>query len=206
MAGAAGRMAGGSQHVGTSVYTHQHMQSQSSQQLFYRDGSPYTGPLQQHQQHRNTSTTLQAGLSAAGLTPAHMGLSGSFMDPRSSHNSAGEGDLLSTLCRIGEVTRRKRSSHWLRPDYHIPTDKVYSEMTYRELLFGMTCVQKKLMFANLPNWSARDYGDHMRFVAMKGLTNSFTAPALARYEHDLTLKVLSGEVETFTAADHEPGS
>ena len=32
---------------------------------------------------------------------------------------------------------------------------------------------------------------------------NLAAPALARYEHDLTTKVLSGEVETFSAADHE---
>ena len=38
---------------------------------------------------------------------------------------------------------------------------------------------------------------HKRYSHMKGLTNAFTAPALARYEHDLTSKVLSGEVETF---------
>ena len=203
MPGVPGVIAGTSGNTGQQSGGMSTKQHTPTDQLFYRDGTPYMGPqqLQHQQQHLQTATTLQAGLSAAGLTPAHMGLSDdfNFID----NKGAGEGDLLSTLSMLGDASRRKRSRHWLRPDHHIPQDKLFSEMSYRELMYGMCCVQRRLLAADLPQWSAKAYNDHMRFVAMKGLSASFTSSALAKYEHDLTTKVMDGDINGFMPAEHE---
>ena len=36
--------------------------------------------------------------------------------------------------------KNKRSKHWMRPDFYIPTEKRYDELLYRELMFGMISV------------------------------------------------------------------
>ena len=171
----------------------------------------YVGELQQQQQQQaSPATTIQAGLSAAGLTTGHMGLMkgqiglpGDLSGLLDSRQQPGDADLFSSLCKLGDATRKKRSGHWIRPDYHIPQDKLYSEMSYRELIYGMCCVQNRLMIADIPQWSAKEYGDHMRFIALKGLSAAFTSSALAKYEHDLTSKVMCGDLEGFQAAEHE---
>ena len=95
--------------------------------------------------------------------------------------------------------RKKRSKHWIRPDFHIDTDKYYHEMSMGELIHGMTCVLDCLTLANLPSIPASQYADHLRFVSLKGQKGLYTDEALARYEFSVTSRLLDGKIDRYTA-------
>ena len=100
-------------------------------------------------------------------------------------------------------SKGKRSKHWMRPDFYIPSEKRYDEVTYRELMFGMVSVAECMARYNLPNYPVLNYLEHMKFVSMKGMTASFNSEALAKYEYLVTSKVLAGLLPVHVPADHE---
>ena len=53
---------------------------------------------------------------------------------------------------LGVHLRRKRSRHWICPDFHLPYDKFFDEMSYRELVFGMVCVAQGIMKSQDATW------------------------------------------------------
>ena len=92
----------------------------------------------------HSTSTLQAGLESVGLGLQALGLAGGG-DTSVGLNSAGEGGVFSALHWNSESAMRKRSRHWIRPDSHLPYDKSFDEMSYRELVFGMVCVLQSIM-------------------------------------------------------------
>ena len=56
----------------------------------------------------------------------------------------------------------KRSKHWMRPDFYIPVDKKYNELSFRELMFGMVSVAECMARYNLPNYPVLNYLEHMK--------------------------------------------
>ena len=67
--------------------------------------------------------------------------------------TAGMSPDMSWMCNLklwNESSSRKRSTSWLRPDYHITIDKKYDDMTYSELVCGMTCVLNRIRHENHP--------------------------------------------------------
>ena len=100
-------------------------------------------------------------------------------------------------------SKGKRSKHWMRPDFYIPTEKRYDELSYRELMFGMISVAECMARYNLPSYPLLNYLEHLKFVAMKGMSASFTPESIAKYEFLLTSKVLAGLLPVHIPADHE---
>ena len=100
-------------------------------------------------------------------------------------------------------SKGKRAKHWLRPDYYLPHDKKYDEVSYQELMFGMISVPECLSRYNIPRLPVLNYLEHLKFVAMKGMTASFSPEALARYEYLVTSKVLAGLLPYHIPANHE---
>ena len=151
--------------------------------------------------------TIQAGLATAGLGLGNMGLQSGDVDglfnSTQTGKSVGDGDLLASLQAATEASRRKRSKLWIRPDYHLPTDKSYEEMSYRELMFGMLNVLQALMLANHPDITPLSYLDHMKFIAHRELKPTFVMKAVNQYDWDVTNKVLTREIPKFEAANHQ---
>ena len=56
---------------------------------------------------------------------------------------------------------------------------------------------------NLPNSQVLNYIEHMKCVAMKGMTANFSSEGLVRYENLVTSKVLAGLLPVHVPADHE---
>ena len=108
--------------------------------LFYADGSPATVGDRSHL----TTSTLQAGLESVGLGLQALGLAGTD----ASVPTQGEQSVMAGWRWGGDSVRRKRSRHWIRPDYHLPYDKSYDEMSYRELVYGMVCVTESILKSN----------------------------------------------------------
>ena len=156
-------------------------------QLFYADGSPF----QTGDDSSLAASTLQAGLQSVGLGLQALGLAG---DSTGGVNHAGEQGLFSNL-------RRKRARHWIRPDFHLPYDKMFDEMTYRELMYGMICVLESVHAANDARFSLKGYIDHFKYIALKEIRPTYVAKAVAKYEHDVTTKVVEGRI-AFHAAEH----
>ena len=100
-----------------------------------------------------------------------------------------------------EASRRKRSRHWIRPDFHLPYDKAYDEMTYRELMFGMVCVLQCIVKSGDERFSAEGYLEHFKYITLKEIKPTYTAKAVSKYEHDVTSKVAEGHIG-FMAAEH----
>ena len=124
------------------------------------------------------------------------------------HQSGSEFDrsLLSGLLGLSESSRRKRSNNWMRPDCHIPTDKGHSEMSFPELVYGMTTVIKKMLTnpeSVNPRVSLLGYVNHMQFIAYKATTGAFDARALSNYEHKVTGNVLEGSTHDYIAGDED---
>ena len=91
----------------------------------------------------------------------------------------------------------------MRPDFYIPTEKRYGELTYRELMFGMSSVTECIARYNLPTYPVLNYLEHVKYVAMKGMTANFTPESIAKYEYLVTSKVLAGRLPVHVQADHE---
>ena len=99
--------------------------------------------------------------------------------------------------------KNRRSKHWMRPDFYIPTEKRYDVLSYRELMFGMILVAECMARYNLPNYQVLNYLEHFRFDAMKGMMASFTSESLAKYEYLDTSKVLAGLLPVHIPADQK---
>ena len=163
--------------------------------LFYADGSPFdTGD-----NPALASSTLQAGLQSVGLGLQALGLGGGA---GSSLPTAGEHSLLGGGGWMGEPVRRKRSRHWIRPDYHLPYDKGYEDMTYRELIYGMVSVLQCIFKANDPRFSPEGYLEHFKYIALKEIRPTYINKAVAKYDFDVTSKVAAGHT-CFAAAEHK---
>ena len=100
-----------------------------------------------------------------------------------------------------EAGKRKRSDNWLRPDYHLDTDKKYEDMSISDLLYGMQGVYETLIKRNIPELPASAYLDHMRFVKLKSTTGAFSAKQLARYDYKVVTRVLEGKIPHFVGGD-----
>ena len=135
-----------------------------------------------------------------GLGLQALGLAGGG-DTSVGLNSAGEGGVFSALHWNSESARRKRSRHWIRPDFHLPYDKSFDEMSYRELVFGMVCVLQSIMKSQDARFSAEGYLEHFKYITLKEIRPTYTAKSVAKYEHDVTSKVAEGIVG-FMAAEH----
>ena len=91
----------------------------------------------------------------------------------------------------------------MRPDFYIPTEKRYDELSYRELIFGMVSVAECMACYNMPSFPVLNYLEHLKYVAIKGMSASFAPEALAKYEFLVTSKVLAGLLPVHIPADHE---
>ena len=100
-------------------------------------------------------------------------------------------------------SKSKRSKHWMRPDFYIPSEKRYDELSYRELMFGMVSVAQCMARYNIPTYPVLNYLEHMKYVAMKGMSASFTPESLSKYEYLVTSKVLAGQLPVHVPAEHE---
>ena len=114
------------------VIPFQHGATEEGSPLFYADGSPAGIGDRSHL----ATSTLQAGLESVGLGLQALGLAGT----EASVSTQSEQSVMSGWRWGGDSNRRKRSRHWIRPDFHLPYDKSYDEMSYRELVYGMVCV------------------------------------------------------------------
>ena len=47
-------------------------------------------------------------------------------------------------------SKGKRAKHWLRPDFYLPHEKKYDDVSYNELIFGMISVAECLARYNIP--------------------------------------------------------
>ena len=131
-------------------------------------GTPGAGPIPIGPQQ-----TIRAGLHRAGLNTASMGIAdgdfGSLYTPQQAQQGTGpEMDLLMGMRLMGEASKRKRSTNWLRPDCHIDKDKKFEDMSYYELVHGMHEVNKCIERAKIPGVTTEGYGQHMSFVTLKG--------------------------------------
>ena len=113
----------------------------------------FTQHQQQQQQQRGWSTsapteaatnvglhTLQSGLGSAGLDAAALGVvDGDFNNLFSAQGGVAGIDnvFLKNMHLYTEAGKRKRSDNWLRPDYHLDTDKKYEDMSVSDLLYDM---------------------------------------------------------------------
>ena len=70
-------------------------------------------------------------------------------------------------------------------------------------MFGMISVAECLARYNIPHMPVLSYLEHLKFVAMKGMTASFSPGSLARYEYLVTTKVVAGLFPVNIPADHE---
>ena len=91
---------------------------------------------------------------------------------------------------MGEASKHKRSTNWLRPDCHIDKDKKFEDMSYFELVHGMHEVNKCIERAKIPGITAEGYAQHMSFVTLKGQSGAFPPIALALYDHLIVSKVI----------------
>ena len=156
---------------------------------------------QNQQQH-----TVQAGLASAGLSLGAIGIQqggpgGLFSDGKPGMWSGG--DLLSGLQSLHDASKRKRSQSWMRPDYHLPVDKGYDEMTYRELVYGMVNVAQYINKAGIPHITVGDYLEHMKYICLKEIKPTFAPKAVANYEYEVTSKVLCGKIPAYMAGEHD---
>ena len=109
---------------------------------------------------------------------------------------------MSGLQLLSESSKRKRSQHWIRPDYHLPYDKAYEDMSYRELMFGMINVLEYIHSAEIPYFTVPAYLQHMKFIAYKELKPTYTAKAMAHYEYDVTSGVMKMK-GGYVAGEHD---
>ena len=100
-------------------------------------------------------------------------------------------------------SKGKRAKDWLHPDFYLPHDKKYDDVTHQELMFSMLSVAECLARYNIPHMPVLSYLEHLKFVAMKGMTASFSPESLARYEYLVTSKVVAGLFPVNIPADHE---
>ena len=70
-------------------------------------------------------------------------------------------------------------------------------------MFGMISVAECLARYNIPHMPVLSFLEHLKFVAMKGMTASFSAESLACYEYLVTSKLLAGLLPVHIPADHE---
>ena len=147
----------------------------------------------------SASHTLKAGLAGAGLGHTSLGLLTEDYNSllHTPSVTAGMSPDLGWMCNLklwNESSSRKRSTSWLRPDYHITIDKKYEDMTYSELVCGMTCVLNRIRREKPPNLSPDRYLAHFQYVTKKGQSGAFGPKALARYDHAVVSKYLDGDL------------
>ena len=210
------------QHSQQSLQQHlqqqqgQHKSQQHQQQQVYTSGQPLSAaPPRGFSSlpsagglglNLGAGHTLQTGLSTAGLGFSNIGLQTGDVDGLFKNVATGksvvEGDILASLHAANEASKRKRSKLWIRPDYHLPIDKEYHEMSYRELIYGMINVTQALIIADHPDLNPLAYLDHMKFIALKEIKPTYDMKAICQYDRDVTDKVLKKQVPGFAAADH----
>ena len=156
---------------------------------------------QQQQQH-----TVQAGLSGAGLNLSSMGVAGGNWSSLFGEDRQGGyagNDLMSGLQYLSGACQKKKSELWLRPDYHIPADKSYEEMSYRELVYGMVNVVQYLNMAQIPEITVADYLEHMKYICLKEIKPTYDQKAINKYEYDVTTKVFKNKIPKYIAGEHD---
>ena len=207
-AGLAGGIASSAQPTQLSSQLHQQTTTPVGGQGGQQGGQylDYQAFLQQQQQHNQQQQTVQAGLASAGLSLGAIGIQqggpgGLFSDGKPGMWSGG--DLLSGLQSLHDASKRKRSQSWMRPDYHLPVDKGYDEMTYRELVYGMVNVAQYINKAGIPHITVGDYLEHMKYICLKEIKPTFAPKAVANYEYEVTSKVLCGKIPAYMAGEHD---
>ena len=156
------------------------------------------------------SHAIKAGLLGAGLSHGSIGLISEDFDnllnpPRAPAGMVPDTDwLCNGLQWMTKMSSRKKSTNWLRPEFHIEADKYYHEMSYGELMFGMSRVMDCIQRAKIPGLCADAYLEHLKFVTLKGRGGLFPPEALARYDHRIVTKVMDRRLpEGFIGNDAE---
>ena len=151
--------------------------------------------------------SVQQELAAAGIdTPLGLGILPEEYDDDKHGGATGMSDgrgLLSSLQALSLRSKRKRSHNILHPDYHLPVDKEFGEMSVPEMWYGMSSIFKALLTHPPREISVLGYVNHMQFVAYKAMTGAFDSKTLAQYDRKVTKKVMEGTVHDYMAGEEE---
>lgn len=148
---------------------------------------------------------MSAGLGSAGISTASLGVLDGDLNNLFSNEGGVAGinnDFSHNMQLYAAAGKRKRSDNWLRPDYHLESDKKFEDMSLCELFYGMQGVYEMLIEKDIPELPASSYLDHMRFVKLKSQSGAFSAKQLARYDYKVVTRVIDRKLPCFVGGDN----